>query len=84
MVRVPVAFAEKILEIAQYMDQNDGRVPFTEAYEASILISGHPAKSLSGEELKEVSAKRKAHKLVQKVMAGDDEVWVSDETFAGF
>jgi hypothetical protein len=84
MIRVPVAFAEKILEIAQYMNQNDGRVPFTEAYEASILISGHPAKSLSGEEIKELSAKRKAHKLAQKVMAGDEWVLVTDETFQAF
>ena len=84
MIRVPVAFAEKILEIAKYMDQNDGRVPFTEAYEASIVISGHPSKSLSGEEIKELSEKRKAQKLAQKVMAGDEWVLVSDETFAGF
>jgi hypothetical protein len=84
MIRIPVAFAEEILEIAQYMDQNDGRVPFTEAYEASILISGHSSESLSGEELKKLSAKRKAQKLAQKVMAGDDWVLVSDETFAGF
>ena len=84
MIRVPVAFAEKILEIAQYMDQNDGRVPFTEAYEASIVISGHPSKSLSGEEIKELSAKREAHKLAQKVMAGDEWVLVGDETFKQF
>src|SRR4028118_208544 len=84
MIRVPVAFAEKILEIAQYMDQNDGRVPFSEAYEASIVISGHPAKSLSGEEIKELSAQRRSHELAQKVMAGDERVLVSDETFAGF
>jgi hypothetical protein len=84
MVRLPVAFVEEILEIAQYMDQNDGRVPFTEAYEASIVISGHLAKSLSGEEIKELSAKRKADKLAQKVMAEDEWVLVSDETFAGF
>ena len=84
MVRLPVAFVEKILEIAQYMDQNDGRVPFTEAYGASVVISGHPSESLSGEEIKELSAKRKAHKLAEKVMAGDEWVLVSDETFAGF
>jgi hypothetical protein len=84
MIRVPLVFAEKILEIAQYMDQNDGRVPFTEAYEASIVISGHPSKSLSGEEIKKLSAKRKAHELAQKIMAGDEWVLVSDETFAGF
>jgi hypothetical protein len=59
-------------------------VPFTEAYEASIVISGHPSKSLSGEEIKELSEKRKAQELAQKVMAGDERVLVSDETFAGF
>jgi hypothetical protein len=41
-------------------------VPCTEAYEASIVISGHPSKSLSGEEIKELSAKRKAQKLAKK------------------
>ena len=84
MVRLPVAFLDKILEVADYMDQNEGRLPFSEASEASVIISGHPSESLSGEELKELSAKRKAHKLVQKVMAGDDQVWVSDETFKEF
>jgi hypothetical protein len=84
MVRLPVAFVEEILEVAQYMDQNDGRIPFSEVSEASVLISGHPSESLSGEELKELSAKRKAHKLAQKVMAGDDWVLVNDETFADF
>src|SRR4028119_446977 len=67
MVRVPEAFAEKILEIAQYMDQNDGRLPFSEADEASIVISVHPAKSLSGEEIKELSAKRKARSEERRV-----------------
>jgi hypothetical protein len=84
MVRLPVAFVEEILKVAQYMDQNDGRLPFSEADEASVIISGHPSESLSGEELKELSARRKAHKLAQKVMAGDEWVLVSDETFAGF
>jgi hypothetical protein len=84
IVRLPVAFVEEILEVAQYMDQNDGRLPFSEVSEASVIISGHPSKSLSGEELKELSAKRKAQKLVQKVMGGDDQVWVSDETFKEF
>ena len=84
MVRLPVAFVEEILEIAQYMDQNDGRLPFSEVPEASVLISAHPSESFSGEEIKELSAKTKAQKLAQKVMAGDDWVLVSDETFAGF
>jgi hypothetical protein len=81
MVRLPVVFLEKILEVAQYMDQNDGQLPFSEASEDLVIISGHPSESLSGEEIKELSAKRKAQKLAQKVMAGDEEVSVSDATF---
>jgi hypothetical protein len=81
MVRLPVAFLDKILEVADYMDQNEGRLPFSQASEDLIIISGHPSESLSGEELKELAAKRKAQKLVQKVMAGDEEVSFSDATF---
>jgi hypothetical protein len=84
MVRLPVAFVKEILKVAQYMDQNDGRLPFSAVSEASVLTSGHPSESLSGEEIKELSAKRKAQKLAQKVMAGDEWVLVSDETFASF
>jgi hypothetical protein len=83
MVRLPVAFVEKILEVARYMDQNDGQLP-SEASEASMVISGHPSERLSEEEIKELLAKKKAQKLAQKVMAGDEWVLVSDETFAGF
>jgi hypothetical protein len=78
MVRLPVAFVEEILEIAHYMDQNDGRLPFSEP---PVITSGHPSKSLSGEELEELSAKRKARKLAERVMFGDERVLVSDETF---
>ena len=81
MVRLPVAFVEEILEVAQYMDQNEGRLPFSKASEDLIIISGHPSESLSGEELKELAAKRKTQKLVKKVMTGEEQVWVSDETF---
>jgi hypothetical protein len=81
MVRLPVAFLEKILEVAQYMDQNDGRLPFSKAFEDSVIISGHPSESLSGEEIRELSAKRKAQKLAKKIMVGDEEVLVSDATF---
>ena len=84
MVRLPVAFVEEILKVAQYMDQNEGRLPFLEVSEATVIISAHPSESLSGEEIKELSAKRKAQKLAQKVMAGEEWVLVSDETFAGF
>jgi hypothetical protein len=72
---------EKILEVAQYMDQNDGRLPFSEASEDLVIISGHPSKSLSGEEIKELAAREKARKLAERVMVGDEWVLVSDETF---
>ena len=81
MVRLPVAFLDKILEVADYMDQNEGRLPFSQTSEDLIIISGHPSESLSGEELKELAAKRKTQKLVTRVMTGDEQVWVSDETF---
>jgi hypothetical protein len=81
MVRLPVVFLEEILKVAQYMDQNDGRLPFSQTSEDLIIISGHPSESLSGEELKELVARRKTQKLVMRVMTGDEQVWVSDETF---
>jgi hypothetical protein len=81
MVRLPVVFLEEILEVAQYMDQNEGRLLFSKASEDLIIISGHPSESLSGEELKELAAERKTQKLVTRVMSGDEQVWVSDETF---
>jgi hypothetical protein len=81
LVRLPVALLDEILEVARYMDQNEGRLPL---FVPPVITSGHPSESLSGEETKELSAKRKAQKLAQKVMAGDEWVLVSDETFAGF
>jgi len=81
LVRLPVALLDEILEVARYMDQNEGRLPFSAP---PVITSGHPSESLLGEEIKELSAKRKAQKLAQKVMAGDEWVLVSDETFAGF
>jgi hypothetical protein len=81
MVRLPLAFVEEILKVAHYMDQNHGRLPFSEASEDLVIISGHPSESLSGEELKELAAKRKTQKLVTKVMARDEEMLVSDATF---
>jgi len=81
MVRLPLAFVEEILKVAQYMDQNEGRLPFSEASEDVVIISGHPSKSLSGEEIKELAAREKARKVAEKVMVGDEWVLVSDETF---
>jgi hypothetical protein len=81
LVRLPVALVEKILEVARYMDQNDGNLP---PLQASLITFGHPSKTLSAEEFKELAAKRKAQELVAKVMAGNERVWVSDETFREF
>jgi hypothetical protein len=36
---------------------------------------------LSGEEIKELAAREKAQRLAQRVMAGEEEVSVSDATF---
>ena len=86
LVRLPVALVDKILEVARYMDQNEGRLPsfVPPVMTSPVITSGHPSESLSGEELKELLAKRETQKLAKKVMAGDEQVWVSDETFAGF
>ena len=81
LVRLPVALVDKILEVARYMDQNEGRLPSSAP---AIITSGHPSHSLSDEELKEFFAKKKARKLAEKVMHGDEQALVSDETFAGF
>jgi hypothetical protein len=76
-----VALLDEILEVARYMDENEGRLPSSAP---PVITSGHPSESLSGEELKELFAKRKTQKLAKKVIAGDEEVWVSDETFPSF
>jgi hypothetical protein len=81
LVRLPVALVDKILKVARYMDQNEGRLPSSAP---PVITSGHPSDSFSGEELKELLAKRKAQELAKKIMAGDEEVLVSDETFGAF
>jgi hypothetical protein len=81
LVRLPVALLDQILEVARYMDQNEGQLPPSAP---PVITLGHPSHSLSPEELKEFFAKQKARKLAEKVMHGDEQVLVSDETFAGF
>jgi hypothetical protein len=78
LVRLPVALVDKILEVARYMDQNEGRLPSSAPV---VRIPDYPAQSLSPEELKEFFAKEKARKLAEKVIGGDERVWVSDTTF---
>jgi hypothetical protein len=81
LVRLPVALLDEILEVARYMDQNEGRLP---PCALPVITSGHLSESWSGEELKEFLAKKKARKLAEKVMCGDERVVVSDKTFAAF
>ena len=81
LVRLPVALLDEILEVARYMDRNEGQLPPSAP---PVIISGHPSHTLSPEELKEHFAKRKAQELAEQVMGGDEWVLVSDETFAGF
>jgi hypothetical protein len=81
MVRVPVAFVEEILQVAEYMDRNDGQLPFSQA---PVITSGHLSQNLFPEELEEFFARKKANKLARGVMVGDEQVLVSDETFRGF
>jgi hypothetical protein len=81
LVRLPVALLDEILEVARYMDQNEGKLPPSAP---PVISSVHSSESLFGEELKELLAKREAQKLAEQVMAGDEWVLVSDETFASF
>ena len=78
LVRLPVALQNEILEVARYMDQNEGQLPSSDP---PVITSGHLSHSLSPEELKEFFAKQKASQLAEKVMCGDEQVRVSDNTF---
>jgi hypothetical protein len=73
-----VALLDEILEVARYMDQNEGRLPPSAP---PVITSGHPSLSLSPEEVKAMFAGKKARKLAEKVMGGDEQVCVSDSTF---
>jgi hypothetical protein len=78
LVRLPVALLDEILEVARYMDQNEGQLPPSAP---PVITSGHPSHSMSSEELKDFFAKKKAGKLAEEVMGGDEQVYVSDSTF---
>jgi hypothetical protein len=77
LVRLPVALVDKILEVARYMDQNEGRLPSS----ASVVrIPEYPVQSLSPEKTKEIFARQKARRLAEQGMGGDEQERVSDET----
>ena len=78
LVRLPVALLDEILEVARYMDQNEGKLPPSAP---PLITLGHLSEVLSGEELKKFLAKKKARKQAEKVMCGDERVRVSDNTF---
>jgi hypothetical protein len=78
LVRLPVALLDQILQVARYMDQNEGRLPPSTP---PVIISGHPSLILSPEEFKNFLAKEKTRQLTEKVIGGDEEVQISDNTF---
>ncbi len=78
LVRLPVALLDQILEVARYMDQNEGRLPPSVP---PVIVSGHSPYIFSIEEFTNVLVKEKARKLAEKVMGGDEQVQVSDNTF---
>jgi hypothetical protein len=83
LVRLPVALVDKILEVARYMDQNEGRLPLP----ASVVIfpADYPAQSSSSDEArKEIFAKQKARRQAEQEMFGDERARVSDKTFEDF
>ncbi len=70
-MRLPVALVDKILEVARYMDQNEGRLPSSAPV---VMIPDYPAQSLSPDQRKEVFAKQKARRLAEQVMLGGEQV----------
>ena len=78
LVRLPVALLDQILEVARYMDQNEGRLPPSAP---PVIVSGNSPYIFSLEEFTNLLVKEKARKLAEKVMGGDEQVQVSDNTF---
>jgi len=66
-----VALVDKILEVARYMDQNEGRLPSSASV---VMIPDYPTQSLSSDQRKEVFAKQKARRLAEQVILGDEQV----------
>jgi hypothetical protein len=72
LVRLPVALVDKILEVARYMDQNEGRLPFSAPV---LMIPDYPAETSSAEERrKELFAQQRARRLVEEAMLRDEQV----------
>jgi len=71
LVRLPVALVDKILEVARYMNQNEGRLPLSAPV---VMIPDYPAQSLSSDQRKEIFAKQKVCRLAEQVRRGEEQV----------
>jgi len=71
LVRLPVALVDKILEVARYMDENEGRLPSSAPV---VMIPDYPTQSLSPDQRKEVFAKQKVRRRAEQVMGGEEQV----------
>jgi hypothetical protein len=82
LVRLPVALVDKILEVARYMDQNEGRLPLPDSV---VVLPEYPAQSsFSDEARKELFVRQKARRLAEQERLGDERARVSDKTFEDF
>jgi hypothetical protein len=82
LVRLPVALVDKILEVARYMDQNEGRLPSPASV---VIIPEYPAQSSSHDEVRrELSARQKARRLAEQIMLEAEQVRVSEKTLEDF
>jgi hypothetical protein len=82
LVRLPVALVDKILEVARYMDQNEGRLPSPASV---VILPDCPAENSSHDEVrKELSARQKARRQAEQVMLEYEQVRVSEKTFEDF
>jgi hypothetical protein len=83
LVRLPVALVDKILEVARYMDQNEGRLPLPAS--VVILPADYAAQSsCSDEARKEIFVKQKARRQAEQEKFGDERARVRDKTFKDF
>jgi hypothetical protein len=69
LVRLPVALLDRILQVARYMDENDGKLPYSTV---PVVSFEGLSKNSAWEELEEILAKRKADELLGQVMSGDE------------
>lgn len=82
LVRLPVALVDKILEVARYMDQNEGRLPLPDSV---VILPEYLAQSSSHDEArKELFARQKARRQAEQEMLGNEQAQVSDKTFEDF